>query len=250
MHRCFLILLLIGMQVSGEVVKQVFKASDGTALPYTLQTPDAVRPEEKLPLVLCLHGAGGRGTDNAGRGSQAFRQLSFAEVQAQYPSYLLIPQCPMGEQWVDVPWAKGSYDLSRVPCSNELKAVRELLDVVCAEFNIDSSRLYVTGQSMGGYGTWDMILRNPDLFASAIPVCGAGDPSEAAEICDLPIWIFHGSDDPAVPVTGSREMAEALQEEGSTAVRYTEYPGVGHGSWVNAWKEPTLVPWLFSQKKD
>jgi predicted peptidase len=99
---------------------------------------------------------------------------------------------------------------------------------------------------MGGYGTWDIILRNPRLFAAAIPVCGAGDPSKAADIAHLPVWAFHGDSDPTVPVSGSRDMVEALRQADGK-IQYTEYPGVGHSSWVNAWKEQSLIPWIFSQ---
>lgn len=109
-------------------------------------------------------------------------------------------------------------------------------------------RVYVIGQSMGGYGAWDIIQRRPELFAAAIPTCGAGDPSRAAVLKDLPVWIFHGSNDRSVPVSGSRQMETALKKVGGN-VRYTEYAGLGHCSWPRAYAEPGLVEWLFSQKR-
>jgi predicted peptidase len=131
--------------------------------------------------------------------------------------------------------------------SKELALVVQILDSVAKQFSIDSSRVYVTGQSMGGYGTWDVILRYPGKFAAAIPVCGAGDPTQAKLIADLPVWAFHGDKDHTVPVKGSRQMLAALKAAGSGA-RYTEYPGVGHDSWRKAWSEEELIPWLFQQQ--
>jgi len=109
-------------------------------------------------------------------------------------------------------------------------------------------RIYVTGLSMGGFGTWDLILRNPQLFAAAIPVCGGGDPSKADAIMTMPSWVFHGDADPTVPVTNSREMAAALKN--NPHLRYTEYPGVGHNAWDKAWEKPGIVEWLFAQHKE
>jgi predicted peptidase len=244
----FVLLILGGQQLFGELVKKVFVGSDGTPIPYMLQIPETVEPGEQYPLVLCLHGAGGRGIDNEGRSSASFKTLSSPVVQKRHPSFLLVPQCPEGEQWVDTPWAKGSYDLSSVPISNQLKAVLELLAAVRSEFAVDATRIYAAGLSMGGFGTWDLILRNPDLFAAAVPVCGSGDPSRASRLHDLPVWVFHGDADPVVPVQGSRDMVDALKKAGNQSVRYTEFPGVGHGSWGPAWQEPELVNWLFGQQ--
>ena len=117
------------------------------------------------------------------------------------------------------------------------------------EFSIDAGRLYVGGLSMGGYGTWDVIMRHPKMFAAAFPICGGGDVSEAGRIADLPIWNFHGDADGAVPVDRSRKMVAALKKAGSTKIRYSEYPGVGHNSWERASVEAELIPWLFSQKR-
>jgi len=244
----FIVLFLIGVQASGDEVRRVFENEDKLTMPYTLVVPDPLDSKNEYPLIICLHGAGERGTDNSDQTLRAFRVFSSAKVQDHYPAFVLVPQCPQKEQWVDVPWRDGSYDLSRTPCSDELQMVLEILDTVRGEYNIDSSRIYIAGLSMGGFGTWDLILRNPGMFAAAIPICGGGDPGEAALLRGLPIWIFHGGADPTVPVQGSREMCEALKKAGNNTVRYTEYPGVGHGSWNNALAEEELVPWLFSQQ--
>jgi predicted peptidase len=119
---------------------------------------------------------------------------------------------------------------------------------VKAEFNIDSRRIYIAGQSMGGIGTWNFIAARPDIFAAAIPLCGGGDVSRASVIAKIPIWAFHGSNDKSVPVTESRMMIAAVQQAGGNP-RYTEYPGVGHEVWLKAFQEKGLVEWLFAQHK-
>ena len=123
-----------------------------------------------------------------------------------------------------------------------------LLEALEGEFSIDASRVYVAGQSMGGIGTWSYIIARPDLFAAAIPLCGAGDASRAAVIAKIPIWAFHGADDPTIPVKESRTMIAAIKQAGGNP-RYTEYPGVGHEVWLKAFQEKGLVEWLFAQHK-
>lgn len=113
---------------------------------------------------------------------------------------------------------------------------------------IDPDRLYITGLSMGGFGTWDAIQRKPDLFAAAVPICGGGDVSKASHITKIPIWVFHGAEDNLVNPKWSRDMVEAIKRAGGNP-KYTEYPGVGHHSWVPAYSDPELFEWLFSQKK-
>jgi predicted peptidase len=116
------------------------------------------------------------------------------------------------------------------------------------EFNLDESRLYLTGLSMGGYGTWDLLARHPKMFAAAVPVCGGADEATAPVIKDIPIWFFHGGALPVVPTYRSRNMIKALKAAGGEP-KYTEYPGVGHNSWDRAYSEPELPKWLFAQKR-
>lgn len=247
-----LTMTIAGIGVSGaeqKIEAREFKGKDGHTMPYRILIPPDYDSGKKYPLVLCLHGAGGRGSDNTSRGSQAFASLSNAKVQKEYPAFLLTPQCPKDKKWANINWKKGSYSIETVKMSDELKTVLEILESVKKEFSIDPARIYVTGQSMGGYGTWDIILRNPQLFAAAIPVCGAGDPSQAEKISHLSLWVFHGDADTTVPVNGSRDMVEALKKVNGK-IKYTEYPGCGHNSYVPAWSEKDIIPWLFQQKKD
>ena len=124
----------------------------------------------------------------------------------------------------------------------------ELLAEAERMFPIDPDRIYVTGLSMGGFGTWDLIARFPDRFAAAVPVCGGGDPGTAPLIRDLPVWAFHGALDRVVPPSNSRVMVRALQEAGARP-GYSEYPDVGHNSWTKAYEDPYLLPWLFEQHR-
>ena len=122
-----------------------------------------------------------------------------------------------------------------------------LIKSLSMEFSLDAGRFYVTGQSMGGYGTWGIITRYPDLFAAAVPICGGGDPGAVHRI-QAAAWSFHGDADRVVPVQQSRMMNEALVSAGKKH-RYTELPGVGHNSWEKAYSDPELVKWLFSQRR-
>jgi len=228
---------------SGEVVREIFEE-----MPYQLKKPP-VENGKVYPLVVCLHGAAGRGTDNEARGIEAYHQLSSLAVQQKYPSFLLAPQCAPRHQWVDAPWAKGSYNLDEVPESVYMKKLHALILHVMATEPVDKARIYVTGQSMGGFGTWDVCLRYPELFAAAIPVCGGGSPEHAARIKDLPVHFFHGARDEVVPVSASREMAAALKAVGGNLFIYSEFPEGEHRIMREVWTTAGLVDWLFAQKR-
>lgn len=228
--------------------KRTFSDSAGTSLPYQIYIPPSDDAGEKFPLLLYLHGAGHRGSENAMQ--VYFEPGILARVLNEYGKCILVaPQCPDEMQWVDTPWENGSYSTDAVPESQTLRAVYELLLSLIESAPIDTDRIYVTGLSMGGYGTWDLIIRHPELFAAAVPICGAGDPTKAEVIANLPIRIYHGSLDEVVPVSGSRDMAKALEKVGSIVYTYTEYPGVGHSSWEDVYAEPDLLKWLFAQSK-
>lgn len=130
-----------------------------------------------------------------------------------------------------------------------MKAVTELLGVVREQFSIDDDRLYLYGMSMGGFAVWDLLTRNPDMFAAAIPVAGAGDPSAVAEISGTAIWIFHGAEDKTVPKESADRMFEALKAAGREDIQYTVFEGQGHGIWALTANTEGLLDWLFSQKR-
>jgi poly(3-hydroxybutyrate) depolymerase len=151
-------------------------------------------------------------------------------------------------RWANMDWAAKKGSAGKEP-STPLRLTLEVLGQLRKEFSLDERRLYITGLSMGGYGTWDAIERHPALFAAAVPVCGGGDEALAARIKDIPIWCFHGGADNVVPVGRSRNMIEAIKAAGGKP-KYTEYPGVGHNSWDKAYSEPELAGWLFAQRRD
>ena len=167
---------------------RTFTDSAGTSLPYRIYIPPEAGEGEKLPLLLYLHGAGHRGDDNT---TQVYFEPGILSrvLRSEYKNCILVaPQCPDEMQWVDTPWEAGSYSLDSVPMSRSLGATYELLLSLIKSEPVDSDRIYVTGLSMGGYGTWDIILRHPELSLRRFPICGAGDPSKADVIAELPVW--------------------------------------------------------------
>jgi len=149
-------------------------------------------------------------------------------------------------RWVQVEWGGKTHTMPKQP-SIPMKLAMASLDQVRKEFSIDEKRIYITGLSMGGYGTWDAIARYPGLFAAAVPVCGGADELTAPQVKDLPIWCFHGGADTTVPTQRSRNMIEALKKAGGSP-KYTEFPGVGHNSWDKAYSTAEMIQWLFEQK--
>jgi predicted peptidase len=228
------------------------KMGANKSIVYRLFVPKNYSPSKKYPLMLTLHGAGERGSDDSSQLFHYFnKEWAGDSVQVLHPCFVAAPQCPLDSQWVNTPWANGSYDMDKVPISGPMQAVAGILDSLEKEFNIDPDRVYVSGLSMGGYGTWYLIAKFPGRFAAAVPVCGAGDPKKAAVIGKLPIWAFHAEDDAVVPVAGSRDMVKALQAIGGSP-KYTEYPkamGINHFSWVPASKSAELITWVFQQAR-
>ncbi|MEX2169138.1 MAG: prolyl oligopeptidase family serine peptidase [Pirellulales bacterium] len=221
-------------------------ASDGK-LNYRLLVPQNYDPVRKYPLVLFLHGAGERGDDNERQLVHGAGDLVKPDMRKRYPAFVVAPQCPEGKKWVEVPWEAASHSLPE-QASEPLTQVLKLLDDLPQEFSIDADRLYVTGLSMGGYGTWDLLARQPELIAAAIPICGGGDPEQVVRFKDIPLWAFHGDQDEAVKVERSREMITALQAAGGQPI-YTEYEGVGHNSWADTYANRAVWDWLFAQRR-
>lgn len=232
-----------------DVFKKAEYTSDGYTLPYRIYIPKNYDCGERYPLVLFLHGAGERGDDNE-------RQLggiarAFEDVTSPiYDSIVVAPQCPAGAQWVMTPWEKGNYIVDNTPESRELECVCGLLDECCDYYNVDTDRIYVTGLSMGGFGTWDMLSRHGSRFAAGLPICGGGDISRAKDLRRIPIWTFHGSADPSVPVAGTRAMFSAIKREGGTEIGYTEFDGAGHNVWDAVYTDRQVIDWLFAQSRE
>jgi len=220
---------------------------------FRVFSPKGWTKRKKWPIILFLHGAGERGDDNMAQ-SKVGIGPAIARQQASFPFVVVLPQCPKNRWWTEP-------DMQTLA----LKA----LDEASSEFNGDPKRTYLTGLSMGGYGSWVMAANNPKRFAALAVICGgvrppprlnlpeaanrpelSGNPYGyvAAKIGKTPVWVFHGGADPLVPVSESRNMVEALKAAGGN-VRYNEYEGVGHNSWDKAYAEPELFTWLLSHTK-
>jgi predicted peptidase len=217
-----------------DFVEKSYRSADGAELNYRWLPPQKVEAGQKYPLVVCLHGRGG--------GTVAPAVLAGKELRDKHPCFIMEPRVGAEGCWAETDVLGRKLGVEALP--KVVAAVRLLLE----KEPIDPSRVYVTGQSMGGIGSWAAAARHPDLFAAAVPVCGAWDVSQASKMTPVAIWAFHGEKDARVPVKFSRELTAAVVKAGGTA-KYTEFPGVGHGSWTQAYAEPGLWDWLFAQRK-
>lgn len=195
---------------------------------YLLSLPAGYEDSDRRwPLMLFLHGAGESGESLAKVKANGPPKL-IAQNERAFPCIVVSPQSP-GRGW------NPDY-------------LAALLDDICATYRVDSERVYLTGLSMGGYGTWMLAAAHPDRFAAIVPICGGGNPADASKLKGLPIWAFHGADDKTVKLENSEKMVDALRAVGSD-VKFTVYPGVGHDSWTETYANPELYDWLFAQKR-
>jgi predicted peptidase len=197
-------------------------------LHYLLFLPAAyaVHPQ-RWPLMLFLQGAGERGDD-----LQLVKRHGVAKIVEEQPAFPLLvvsPQCPPTEAWAPEP-------------------LLALLDDIEQHYDVDPERLYVTGLSMGGFGTWAVAIAAPDRFAAIAPICGGGDPSRVGVLRHLPVWAFHGARDPIVPLQRTVEMVEALRQCGGN-VRFTVYPEAGHDAWTATYANPELYAWFLTHTR-
>ena len=232
---------IVDAQRASVFVAKIHQNSRGETMPYRLFVAPGYNKRKKYPLVLWLHGRGGRGNDN-------WRQISDDNTigshvwtepqnQSKHSCFVVAPQCPDNESWA-----------TRGKPSEQLRLVLELLQDLQSTFSVDAQRLYVIGQSMGGFGAWSVISQHPHLFAAAVPICGGGDESQASKLTQMPIWAFHGEKDEAVSVERSRKMLVAIRQAGGSP-RYTEYKGAGHVIWDKVFREVELLPWVFAQNR-
>lgn len=200
-----------------------------TTITYLLSLPAdyEVKKNEKFPLLIFLHGSGERGTDI--NKVKVNGPPSFLDNRKDFPFITVSPQCPEGSWWIT-------------------EDLQEMLEQLKKDLHIDNNRIYLTGLSMGGFGTWAWACAYPEQFAAIAPICGGGDIQFADELKSTPVWAFHGEADPVVSSKRTIEMVEAVNANGGKA-RMTIYPGVGHGSWVEAYKNEELYQWLLSNSR-
>jgi predicted peptidase len=243
----FLFLLFCSKSVQAQFEEHIFDLG-GESMPYLLMKPLGFDSTKSFPLVLFLHGSGERGNDNKRTLTHIESLLTADSNRTAFPAFVLVPQCDTGHRWVEVDWKSVSHTQPAEP-SKYMRLSIELINEIESNFPIDPKRIYVTGLSMGGFGSWDIIARLPNKFAAAAPVCGGGDVETAMLIKQIPIWIFHGSNDKVVKASRSNDMYEALKKVGGK-VKYSEFKDVGHDSWKPAYAEPAFLKWMFGQMKE
>ena len=218
-------------------------------MPYRLYYPENYSEDYAYPVVMFLHGAGERGTDNEATLIHVLQDW-FNDLESPiYQSIVIVPQCPEGEQWVNTPWENGSYDSVAVGESDAIKEALSILELICTTDSVNMNRIYVSGISMGGYGTWNLLMNHSDLFAAGMPICGAADPARAEVLKDMPVYAFHGDRDSVVPVAGTRDMVNAIIAKGGTKAIYHEVLNTDHNSWSYAASRGDALRWIFLQRR-
>lgn len=212
-----------GGQQDGEFKKTITKE---VGLRYRTVTPENYDPEKKYPLILFLHGRGEQGEDlDRTQIHGPFKKVA----ELKLPVIIVAPQSPQDEWW-------------------QADSLSALVDHLLETLPIDKSRVYLTGLSMGGQGTWLLAMHRPEVFAAIAPICAFGKPGHAETLKDIPIWMFHGGKDDVIHFRESTEMADALYKVGNDA-RLTIYPDAGHDSWTDTYDNPEFYKWLLSQEK-
>ncbi|MDX1911880.1 MAG: glucoamylase family protein, partial [Saprospiraceae bacterium] len=238
----------IPLDQHGFFQRKIYQDQAGNKLAYQLMKPDKKgQPRSGYPLVVFLHGSGERGTHNHEHMRNGVHAFCEKWVREKHPHYLLVPQCPPDQRWGG--GSKDGFSFVKTQPTLPGKMVLELVEKMLREHpDIDPKRVYITGLSMGGFGTFDLLMRRPDLFAAGLPLCGGGDTEFADNILSIPLWVFHGALDDVVYPHYSRNIVHALEKKGGK-VKYTEYSTMYHDIWYITYYNPEVLEWLFSQKK-
>ncbi len=255
MRNIYLLILLALTSLTNaqqRFEKQEFTSSTGNKMGYQILKPNEIKPGKKYPLVLFMHGAGERGSDNEAQMVHGSRMFSNPVNMDRYPSFVLFPQCPADLYWTfeKRPDKISAEKFEANPAlASPLATVKELLDWHLQNFPIDKNRIYVIGLSMGGMASFDLACRYPELFAAAVPICGGINTERLSNAAGkVSFRIFHGDADPVVPVDFSRNAYMALKKL-NAKVEYIEFPAAGHDSWTPAFNRDDFMKWIYSQKK-
>jgi predicted peptidase len=234
--------------------KKEFVSANGNVLPYRILYPENYDSTKKYPVVLFLHGSGERGNDNEKQLTHGAQLFLKEENRKKFPAIIIFPQCPEDSYWASTKIDRGEqpykieFDYTVTP-TWPLVAANALVKKISKEEGVDQTRIYIGGLSMGGMGTFESVFRYPGLYAAALPICGGGDAKKYDKrIMSTAFWVFHGSADAVVDVKLSKEMVVKLKKI-KAKVKYSEYPGVNHNSWDNAFAEPDFMSWMFQQRR-
>jgi len=219
-------------------VDRTLKCRDGLTVKYTIFVPHDYSPNRPAPVVLFLHGAGQAGNDGRRQALVGLGKAIRAREKT-FPAIVVFPQAQRRERDILSTWYADRPEGARA---------LEILAAVQQDYSTDPNRVYLTGISMGGYGVWALAARFPERWAAIVPICGGGDFENVAALKQIPCWCFHGADDPAVRVGNSRLMIEGLKKAGGEP-RYTEFAGVMHNCWDQAYSSDELWNWLWEQKR-
>ncbi|MEO6231037.1 MAG: alpha/beta hydrolase-fold protein [Ferruginibacter sp.] len=259
MKRLLLYTIVIACSVNSyaqelQLYKKHIFISNGDTIRYRLLLPEHYDASKKYPLVYFLHGAGERGSDNESQLMNGGRLFANDSSRKNYPAIVVFPQCPKNSFWSNVSFRMDTAGRRQFIFSDTAAPTRamvmaqELLTRLLTTYPVEKTQVYAAGLSMGGMGTYEIVNRNPGVFAAAIAICGGGNPATAKQMKGTSWWIFHGAKDDVVPPALSQQMYEALINVEAKA-RYTVYPEADHNSWDAAFAEPSLLPWLFSQHR-
>ena len=236
----------VAANIQDRTEARQFTGSNGTNFLYRW-AEKVPADSSRVPLVFFLHGAGERGTNNVSQLHHGVPDI-VAWLDANEAGFKFVAgQVPVGKRWVEVDWGSTAHTMPVEP-SETMGLLLEFMDTLLADPSVDTNRVYATGISMGGYGTWDLISRRPEVFAAALPICGGADLAQAPKLANMPIWTFHGSKDTSVPVSRSRSMMSALWAAGSDA-HYWEHPDAPHNVWTRTYQNDEVLTWFFSQRK-
>ncbi len=250
----FLVIHSVASQDQSAFEKKTFTSSASHILPYRILYPKNYSTSKRYPLLIFLHGSGERGDNNESQLIHGAKLFLDSANRIQYPAIVIFPQCSEKGSWspVDLEQEKLPLDLEfdySQPITRDLQAAVELVQQIMSREGVDKSRVYISGLSMGGMGTFEAVYRYPDLFAAAVPICGGADvKAYDKRVSKTPFRVFHGAKDDVVAPKHSQIIVEKLKIL-NTAVEYIEYPEANHNSWDSAFTEPDFLNWIFSKKR-
>ncbi len=266
-HPCFVMKILLALIVSFiydfsvaqhlDLYKTETYYTSKAILPYRMLMPEKFDSTSSYPLLIFLHGAYEKGSDNQIQLEIGGKYFLRENIRDSFPAIVIFPQCPIYDVWAYFETTKDSatgalkdifFPFNKQP-TNISAALMSLIDSLAGLHYINAKRIYIAGLSQGAMGVLDLIARYPDTFAAALSICGAGNTSTTKRFAGkVSLWLFHGNKDDILPVSFSRDFYRRLVKE-KADVKYSEYKGVYHNSWINAFNEPGLMSWLFSKSK-